>query len=183
MFNQTTSKRSAPLSSAAVIAAATLVLSFQGANAHSGMEAGAMPGMAGAAAAQELTVGEPGAPTKVDRTIAITMKELSFEPNSVNVRLNETIRFVVSNKSEVDHELVLGDVEAQTAHRKEMIEMLEKGQDMHGDDDPNAVAVKAGETRELIWKFSRAGRFEFDCNIPGHFEAGMTGAINVEAKR
>ncbi len=181
MFAQISSKLTCLLSNAAVITAAVLILSLQGANAHSGMDA--MPGIADASHAEKLTVGEPGSRTKVDRTIAITMRELSFEPNSLGVRLNETIRFVITNKSEVDHEFILGDVEAQTAHRKEMIEMAKKGQDMHDGDDPNAVAVKGGQTRELIWKFTRAGRFEFDCNVPGHFEAGMTGAINVEAKR
>jgi uncharacterized cupredoxin-like copper-binding protein len=182
MFVQISSKLTSIFSNAAGITAAALLLSLQGASAHSGMDAGAMPGMADASHAEKLTVGEPGIRTKVDRTIPITMRDLSFEPNSLSIRLNETIRFVITNKSEVDHEFILGDVETQTAHRKEMIEMAKKGQDMH-DNDPNAVAVKGGETRELIWKFTRVGRFEFDCNVPGHFEAGMTGALSVEAKR
>jgi uncharacterized cupredoxin-like copper-binding protein len=42
--------------------------------------------------------------------------------------------------------------------------------------------VGPGQQRELIWKFTRAGNFEFDCNVPGHYEAGMRGVIEVRAK-
>jgi uncharacterized cupredoxin-like copper-binding protein len=46
-------------------------------------------------------------------------------------------------------------------------------------DDPNAIAVKPAETHELVWKFSRAGQVQYDCNIPGHYEMGMKGTITV----
>jgi len=174
---------------AAPMALAGLLLGLFAANAGSPAAADEMPDMAmphmhgHAAHVEKLTVGEPGRRAKVDRTVAITMKDLSFEPNALDVRVNETIRFVIANKGELDHEFVLGDVEAQIAHRKEMVEMSNKGHAMHHDDDPNGVSVKAGKTGELIWKFTRAGRFEFDCNIPGHFESGMAGAINVVADK
>jgi len=45
--------------------------------------------------------------------------------------------------------------------------------------DAHAMFVPAGETRVLIWTFSGQGEFEFDCNMPGHFEAGMRGRISV----
>jgi len=46
--------------------------------------------------------------------------------------------------------------------------------------DSNAVSVKAHETKEMTWKFDQAAQLEYDCNIPGHFEAGMTGALIVQ---
>lgn len=160
--------------------ATALLVSLAGANAHD------MPGMdmspkhGHAAHIETFTVGEPGKPGKVDRVVPIAMKDASFEPNSLDVKLNETIRFVITNTSTVDHEFILGDVAAEIAHRKEMTAMSDKGQEMH--DDPNGIGVKAGKTRELIWKFTRAGNFEFDCDIPGHFESGMAGAIHVKGK-
>jgi uncharacterized cupredoxin-like copper-binding protein len=39
--------------------------------------------------------------------------------------------------------------------------------------------VKVGETKEPLWKFTRGGRVEFDCNVPGHHEAGMKGLIET----
>jgi uncharacterized cupredoxin-like copper-binding protein len=32
---------------------------------------------------------------------------------------------------------------------------------------------------ELLWKFTKAGEFEYGCLIPGHYEAGMHGKIIV----
>jgi uncharacterized cupredoxin-like copper-binding protein len=47
-------------------------------------------------------------------------------------------------------------------------------------DDPNAKRLAVGERGELIWKFTKAGEFEFACLIPGHYEAGMHGKIIVK---
>jgi uncharacterized cupredoxin-like copper-binding protein len=53
---------------------------------------------------------------------------------------------------------------------------------MHGampeHDDPNAVMVQPGETKELIWTFTKTENVEFGCNVPGHYEAGMKGTFN-----
>jgi uncharacterized cupredoxin-like copper-binding protein len=32
----------------------------------------------------------------------------------------------------------------------------------------------------MIWRFTKAGTFEFACLIPGHREAGMIGTIIVK---
>lgn len=40
-------------------------------------------------------------------------------------------------------------------------------------DDPNAVTVEPGQTRELTWRFVGNQPVLFACNIPGHAEAGM----------
>jgi uncharacterized cupredoxin-like copper-binding protein len=45
--------------------------------------------------------------------------------------------------------------------------------------DPNQVSLDPGKSGELIWQFSKAGRFDFACLQPGHFEAGMRGHIVV----
>lgn len=178
-----------PFSKVAMIALAGSLVSFAAMSNGAAIASDSMSGMvmpktnSHATPAEKFAVGEPGKRAKVDRTVEIKMKDVSFEPTSVHVRLNETIRFVVTNTSEADHEFVLGDIKSQIAHRKEMVEMVDKGQDMSTDDDPNAVAVKVGKTGELIWKFTRAGSYEFDCDIPGHFESGMTGALLVEAKK
>jgi uncharacterized cupredoxin-like copper-binding protein len=42
------------------------------------------------------------------------------------------------------------------------------------------VHVKPGASGQLVWTFDQAGRFEFACLIPGHFEAGMKGQVEVQ---
>ena len=59
-------------------------------------------------------------------------------------------------------------------HKAEM----EKHPDM-GHDEPNGVRLKPGARTELIWRFTKAGTFEFACLITGHYEAGMKGVIVV----
>ncbi len=45
-------------------------------------------------------------------------------------------------------------------------------------DDPNSVLVAPGETKELVWRFTKAVELEFACNIPGHYESGMVGKVD-----
>src|SRR5690242_16619561 len=56
---------------------------------------------------QSASFGAPGEAAQVSRTIAITMNDMSFAPAMLAVTSGETIRFVVSNKSAIDHEFAL----------------------------------------------------------------------------
>ena len=82
-------------------------------------------------------------------------------------------------KAHADHEFTLGDAATQAAHRQEMLEMgdMDMGHAHHG--DANAVFLKSGETKELVWRFGKAGQIEFACNVPGHYEAGMRGVVAI----
>jgi len=40
--------------------------------------------------------------------------------------------------------------------------------------------VLRGCKPEILWKFTKAGTFEFVCLIPGHREAGMVGKVVVK---
>jgi uncharacterized cupredoxin-like copper-binding protein len=123
--------------------------------------------------------GEPGKAAEVTRTISIVMGDLSFTPAAIQVKKGEVIRFVVKNASAADHDFTLGDASTQAAHRVEMAKASDSGLEMHHHAGGNAVSVKAGDTQEVIWKFTSAATLEYDCNIPGHYEAGMKGSITV----
>ncbi|NDV00912.1 cupredoxin domain-containing protein [Pseudoroseicyclus tamaricis] len=124
------------------------------------------------------SVGQPGTAAEVDRDIEIDMVEtadgMGFEPSELTVEEGETIRFAVTNRGDLDHEIVLGTEEGNLAHMEEMAQM---GQMDHR--DPDALRLAPGEAGELIWTFSNAGTFQFACLIPGHMEAGMQGPITV----
>ena len=68
----------------------------------------------------------------------------------------------------------LGTKEELTEHAK----VMEQHPEMEHD-DPNAVTVDPGQSRPILWKFTKAGTFDFACLIPGHMQAGMTGRIVV----
>jgi uncharacterized cupredoxin-like copper-binding protein len=94
------------------------------------------------------------------------------------VKRGETVRFVVKNTGKVAHELVLGSMKELKAHA----ELMRKHPGMEHE-EPNQAFVKPGETREIVWQFTRAGTVDFACTVPGHFEAGMTGRVVVSARR
>lgn len=120
-------------------------------------------------------LGQPGNPAKVTRTVEIAMSDaMRFTPASIKVKKGETIRLRVKNEGRIKHEMVLGTLAELKEHAETMIKFPEMEHD-----DPNAIAVEPGKTGELVWHFSKAGRFDFACLVPGHFEAGMQGKIAV----
>ena len=126
-----------------------------------------------------MMVGEAGNVSDISRTIKVTMKETAggdmlFLPKTVSVKRGQTIRFEIKNKGELDHEFVLDEHLALMEHKK----VMEKFPEMEHD-DPNSVRLEPGEKGEVIWKFTNGGEFEFACLIPGHYDAGMKGALNV----
>jgi uncharacterized cupredoxin-like copper-binding protein len=61
---------------------------------------------------------------------------------------------------------------------REHAELMKKFPEMEHA-DPNQVSLDAGKSGELVWRFTRAGTFDFACLQPGHFDAGMRGKIAV----
>ena len=45
------------------------------------------------------------------------------------------------------------------------------------------VWVEPGKTATFVWTFNRTPDLEFACNIPGHYEDGMKGAIRFAEVR
>jgi len=123
--------------------------------------------------------GEPGNPKKPARTVVITMREgdgtMIFNHNHVEVRRGEQIRFVLQNTGELDHEFVLATTKENDKHA----ELMKKQPEMEHD-DPNAKRVAPKKAGELVWRFTKAGIYEFACLIPGHREAGMHGTVVVK---
>jgi uncharacterized cupredoxin-like copper-binding protein len=127
----------------------------------------------------KFSAGEPGNPKKPARVVKVRMLEGSgkmvFEPDRVEVRRGEQIRFVLNNNGEEDHEFVLATI----AENRKHAEVMKKNPDMEHD-DPNGKRVMPYGSVELVWKFTKRGEFEFACLIPGHYEKGMLGKVIVK---
>lgn len=131
---------------------------------------------------KQMAVGKPGKADAVDRTIEITMLEtedgdMLFEPSRIEVKQGRTIRFAIENDGVLEHEFVIGTPKANQKHKGEMA----MSADMKHV-DPNAIRLDEGEDGDLVWTFTRTGKFEFACLIPGHYEMGMHGPLIVAAK-
>ena len=120
-------------------------------------------------------IGKPGDAAKAVRTVKVDMTDgMRFNPSSLAVKQGETIRFVVSNSGKLKHELVLGTEK----ELKEHYEAMKKNPEMEHA-DPGMVTLAPGKTGEIVWQFTKAGKVDFACLQPGHYDAGMKGAVNV----
>lgn len=125
------------------------------------------------------SAGEPGNPKKPSRVVLVTMREgdgtMTYTPEKVEVKKGEQIKFVIRNNGELDHEFILATTQENLKHAEEM----KKNPEMEHD-DPNAQRLTPKQAKEIVWKFTKAGTFEFGCLIPGHREAGMIGKVIVK---
>ncbi len=151
------------------------------ASAHDGQDnhpGKSAQGEHGAQHEHDSEVGQEGDARKVTRTVKVDMSDaMRYSPSNITVKKGETVRFVVKNSGKMKHEMVLGSAKELNEHA----EMMRKMPEMEHA-DTNMVAVDPGKTGEIIWKFSKAGSFEFACLQPGHFDGGMKGRVKVAAK-
>ena len=114
-------------------------------------------------------------PSAAATRIEVTLTDaLKIEPAAMTVPAGVPVTFVVTNSGATDHEFYLGDEAAQAEHEKEMVEM---GGMAH--DEPEGIAVKPGETKELTYTFADAGENLAGCHVAGHYGGGMKATITV----
>ena len=156
--------------------AAALVAISASAMAH-GDEAHAKK--AGPVKKEQKDWGIAGDAKSAKRSIEVGMADnMRFTPDRIEVRLGETVKFVARNAGKVMHEFVIGTKAENTKHA----EMMVKFPSMEHD-EPYMAHVAPGKTGALVWNFNRVGEFDFACLIPGHYQAGMAGKINVKESR
>ena len=129
--------------------------------------------------ARSFAAGEPGDPKRPFRTVEIIMTDegakMAYTPNRIEVKRGEQVKFVLKNVGVVDHEFLIDTKQNNAKHKLEM----EKNPDLEHE-EPNGARLKPGVTREILWRFTKAGTFEFACLLPGHYESGMKGIVVIK---
>jgi len=121
-------------------------------------------------------VGKPGKVGKNTRIVTIEMADsMRFTPADIAVKLGETIHFVVKNSGQLKHEMVLGTL----AELQEHAELMNKFPNMEHS-EPNMLTLAPGALGDIVWTFTKAGKVNFACSQPGHFDAGMKGVVDVK---
>lgn len=123
--------------------------------------------------------GEPGDPSTPSRNVAVAMTDdggaMTFHTSLRLINRNEQIRFTVTNRGSIEHEFIIDSAENNAEHKAAMARtphMMPSGK--------NGLRLGPGKSGALLWKFSKAGTFEYACLIPGHYEAGMHGTLTVK---
>lgn len=133
---------------------------------------------AGPAKREQTDWGIAGDARAVRRTVDVRMTDtMRFTPDRIAVREGETLRLRVHNAGRLMHEFVIGTPATLDEHAK----LMEKFPDMEHD-EPSKLSLAPGKQGEIIWQFTKAGTVNFACLMPGHYEAGMKGAVKVSKK-
>ena len=122
-------------------------------------------GYAFAGRAEGLTLG-PG-----DVTVQIDIHHSRFQPDRLSVVEGTRVRFLVVNDDPIHHELITGGPEIHLRHAK--------GTEKEHPSIPGEVSVDPNGRAITTFTFDEAGSFEFACHLPGHYEYGMKGTIEV----
>jgi uncharacterized cupredoxin-like copper-binding protein len=129
--------------------------------------------------------GDDGAETgtSAGRQVTVKMKELKFDPASVNVTAGETVTFVFTNDDTIRHDAFVGDEAAQDKHESEMASAGSSSDGAHGGshdmESSDAIIVEPGKTGEITHTFDEAGTILIGCHEPGHYAGGMKMTIAV----
>ncbi|WGV98855.1 cupredoxin family protein [Vibrio sp. YMD68] len=121
-------------------------------------------------------VGMPAQGAKPDKVVHVLLADdmtIQFKKD-ITIEPNDVVQFVVLNTGKIDHEFTIGSASEQLEHREMM-----KSMGSHDHDSDNAVTVKPGKAKQLLWHFHGDNKVEFACNIPGHAEAGMVKKITL----
>lgn len=163
--------RARPLTDALfAVTVSGLILSGCGGSMGGHAPGAAMPSGPGASAGggTSASFGQPGDPSRAARTVEIQAKDsMSFDPATVRVAAGETVTFRVTNVGRLEHEFVLAPREQQGRHGHT------------GMQEPNAVLLDPGKSQSITWTFAGPGQVLYGCHLPGHYEAGMFGTIDV----
>ncbi|MCE6961835.1 cupredoxin family protein [Cereibacter sphaeroides] len=125
-------------------------------------------------------LGTPASAGAATRSVTVSMAETAdgrmiFRPARLSVAAGETVRLLIRNDGQQEHEFMMGSAPEIAAHKR----LMEETPDMPHT-EANAVRLDPGASGEIVWSFGQRGRYEFACLILGHYEAGMHGPLVVE---
>lgn len=90
-----------------------------------------------------------------DGTYIIVGTEFAFEPETIEIPVNEEVVIEFRNLGTVDHDLVIEEFGVATG------------------------SMRIGSKKAVRFTPTETGEFALICSIPGHPEAGMTGTVSV----
>ena len=70
-------------------------------------------------------IGQKGKASEVDRVIKVKMYDNYYKPSNIQIKKDETIKFVVENVGELVHEFNIATKKMHLKHQPEMMKMVE----------------------------------------------------------
>ena len=104
-------------------------------------------------------------------TVQLDMRYSRFDKDAITVYAGTLVRFEVTNRDPIHHELIVGPPSVHDAH--------ERGHDKFHPPVPGEVSVDIGRTGLTTYRFDTSGTVQFACHLHGHYAYGMTGTVTV----
>lgn len=128
-------------------------------------------------AGEQFGFGHPGGDIRPDTEVLVRADDsLRFRPARLTVEKGETVKFVIRNEGEGEHEFMLGDSDTQEDHERMVLEGGSMEELSHAG---NAVRVAPGKEEIISWTFTERGTVLYGCHEPGHYGGGMLGSVTV----
>jgi uncharacterized cupredoxin-like copper-binding protein len=126
----------------------------------------------GAYAFMQATAPEPPTPLGPGEvTVELGVEHSLFTTEEIRVYEGTRVRFVLDNDDPINHELVMGDASVHARHAA--------GMEAKHAPIPGEVSVSPNDRAVTTFRFDEPGTVEFACHLPGHYEYGMHGTIEV----
>jgi uncharacterized cupredoxin-like copper-binding protein len=113
------------------------------------------------------------------RVIQLTVDGYHFVPDTIEVTLGETVRLVVTNPTDMAHEVYIGtpaeQIADEAAHASTTPLQQPKVTTQYG----YGVYLAAYSTVDFRYHFSSRDEVMIGCHLPGHWAKGMKIAITV----
>ena len=106
-------------------------------------------------------------------TVQIDIEYSRFVPERLTIAEGTRVRFLLVNGDPIHHEFITGGPEVHLRHAR--------GTEAQHPSIPGEVSVDPNGRAITTFTFDQSGRFEFACHLPGHYEYGMRGEIEVVA--
>jgi uncharacterized cupredoxin-like copper-binding protein len=123
-----------------------------------------------------------GLPSGTDanpRVVALTVDGYRFIPNAIEVTLGETVRFLVTNPTDMAHEVYIGTPAEQTADEAAHASAPPMQQPNVTTQYGYGVYLLPYSTIEFTYHFSNRDEVMIGCHLPRHWAKGMKAAITV----
>jgi uncharacterized cupredoxin-like copper-binding protein len=104
-------------------------------------------------------------------TVRLDVEHSLFSPDALRVVEGTRVRFVVVNGDPLHHELIVGPAAVHERHAR--------GTEAEHPSIPGEVSVDLNGTAVTTYTFDEPGTVEFACHLPGHYEHGMHGTVEV----
>ena len=109
--------------------------------------------------------------------VTINADEFNFIPSAIHIKAGNT-KFIMFNSGIGEHELVAYEVS-----KKEIVDKAELAEDEETIEKNilfEIEEVHPGESGESSIINLKKGSYVIGCHVPGHYEAGMKGTIEIE---